>query len=129
MIQRIKHRYSLLMVCVVALCVSIHKNAFGISCDMSLVGFLLMIVTKVFNNIAVSCSLWGMFTILSSCQLQPANEWMRASVTVISLNIPFDASSSRKLLNKMFEVSACVIMIYNSLELMQNLLVKIKFLK
>lgn len=60
----------------------------------------------------------------SSRQLQCANEWMCASVTVISVNISFDASSSRKLLNKMFEVSACVIMIYNSLELMQNLLLK-----
>lgn len=49
---------------------------------------------------------------------------MCASVTVISVNISFDALSSRKLLNKMFEVSARVIMIYNSLELMQNLLVK-----
>lgn len=46
-----------------------------------------------------------------------------ASVTVISVSISFDASSSRKRFNKMFEVSAYVIMIYNSLELMQNLLV------
>ena len=43
---------------------------------------------------------------------------------MISVNIPFDASLSRKLLNKMFEVSACVIMIYNSLELIQILRVK-----
>lgn len=43
-------------------------------------------------------------------------------ITFVSVDISFDASSSRKLLNKMFEVSACVIMIYNSLELMQNLL-------
>lgn len=41
----------------------------------------------------------------------------------MSVNFSFDASLSRNLLNKMFEVSACVIMIYNSLELMQNLLV------
>lgn len=94
--------------------------------DIILIGHLLLVVTKVFNTITLSYSLWGMFAILS-CQLQCVNEWMHASVTVISPNISFEASSSRKLLNKMFEVSACVIMIYNSLELMQNLLVKIIF--
>ena len=70
---------------------------------------------------AIDTVLWAMYKTWS-CQFKCANEWMCASVTVISTNISFDASSSRKLLNKMFEVSACVIMIYNSLELMQNLM-------
>lgn len=66
---------------------------------------------------------WGGKQQKQSLHPRCANKWIGAGGTVISTNISFDAPSCRNLLNKMFEVSACVIMIYNSLELMRNLLV------
>lgn len=73
---------------------------------------------------AVGVFFFSFFCGRAQYTVRPTPGQLKVQTCEMLSNVFFDASSSRNLHNKMFEVSACVIMICNPLELMRkNLLV------